>query len=121
MNTSSEQLVDAMDDDEAKQQFTDAEKTLGASMGLIVFLGISKLICGSVGIYGAITYKVWAVAISLAFYCVEFAHNLFAMNIIGLLMPGFFAYPHVFFMKEVKEGIMSEENYELEKQSCCCV
>jgi hypothetical protein len=32
-----------------------------------------------------------------------------------------FLYPHVIFIKEVREGIMSKENYDNERHSCCCV
>ena len=44
-----------------------------------------------------------------------------ALNPFGLIIPGLFLYPHVFHIKEIRAGIMSEENYENEKQSCCCV
>lgn len=37
-----------------------------------------------------------------------------------LLLNGFLLYPHVFLYKELKEGIMTPTNYDMEKQSCCC-
>lgn len=33
----------------------------------------------------------------------------------------FWCYPHLMYIKEVKAGIMTEETYEREKHSCCCV
>jgi len=38
--------------------------------------------------------------------------------LIGIVMAVFV---HVSFVKEIRDGIMSEKNYEREKQSCCCV
>jgi len=114
-------MTDAMDDDEAKQAFADVEKAAGASLGFLIFLAVAKIVCYSCGIYGAMSYNIWLVGVSLAAYGLGFIYALIHGNILALLPQGFFAYPHVFFIKEVKEGIMSEENYELEKQSCCCV
>uniref|UniRef100_A0A7S2EL06 Uncharacterized protein n=1 Tax=Trieres chinensis TaxID=1514140 RepID=A0A7S2EL06_TRICV len=114
-------MTDAMDDDEAKQAFADVEKAAGASLGFLIFFTVAKLVCYSCGIYGAMSYNIWLVGISLVAYGLDFIYALTNGSILALLLPGFFAYPHVFFIKEVKEGIMSEENYELEKHSCCCV
>jgi len=117
----SEAVTDALDDDEAKQNFADAEGAVGASLSFLIFLTIAQLVCHSCGIYGAISYNIWLVGVSLVAYSLAFIYYLIHGIILALLLPGFFAYPHFFFIKEVKEGIMSEENYELEKQSCCCV
>jgi hypothetical protein len=47
--------------------------------------------------------------------------SLVAVNPIGLVLAALFAYPHFFFIKEVRSGIMSEANYVNVNQSCCCV
>ena len=80
-----------------------------------------KIPLNGLGIYGAVKFKFWPVGVALAAYTVEFIIDMFAFNIGGLLLAGFFAYPHVVFLRELKSGVMSELNYPTEKYSCCCV
>lgn len=80
-----------------------------------------KIPLNGLGIYGAMKFKFWPVAVALAAYVVECIIDAVAFNIGGLLLAGFFAYPHVVFLREMKSGVMSELNYPTEKYSCCCV
>eukprot|EP00562_Extubocellulus_spinifer_P002258 CAMPEP_0178477718 /NCGR_PEP_ID=MMETSP0696-20121128/4276_1 /TAXON_ID=265572 /ORGANISM="Extubocellulus spinifer, Strain CCMP396" /LENGTH=192 /DNA_ID=CAMNT_0020105039 /DNA_START=250 /DNA_END=828 /DNA_ORIENTATION=- len=88
-----------------------------------VFLGLMaiKIPLNGLGIYGAMKFKHWPVAVALAAYVVEVIIDAVTFNIGGLLLAGFFAYPHVVFLREMKSGVMSELNYPTEKYSCCCV
>jgi uncharacterized membrane protein len=108
------------DDDEVQAAFSSLSET-NASMGVMIALIAVKLVCNGVGIYGAMTYNIWMVGVSLAVYCLNFATGIINSNIFTLVMYGCFAYPHFFFIQEVRRGIMSEVNYVNEKQSCCCV
>ena len=45
----------------------------------------------------------------------EFFIELFQLQIADILIAFFFRYPHVIFIKEVREGIMSQENYPIQK------
>uniref|UniRef100_A0A7S0AVY1 Uncharacterized protein n=1 Tax=Minutocellus polymorphus TaxID=265543 RepID=A0A7S0AVY1_9STRA len=86
-----------------------------------IFLSAIKIPLNGLGIYGAVKFKYRPVAAALAAYSLQFALNVYSINIGGLLLTGFFAYPHVVFLKELKSGVMSEMNYPTERFSCCCV
>jgi hypothetical protein len=91
------------------------------SMGVMIALTAVRIIANGLGIYGAVTYNIWMVGVSLLVYCFDFVMGVVAVNVLSLVMVGLFAYPHFFFIKEVRSGVMSEANYVNEKQSCCCV
>lgn len=107
-------------DDNAKEAFANAQAS-ESPLGFVIFLMIAKIACLSFGIYGALKFKLLPVAVSLASYGFAFIYAIFTANILMMLLPVFFAYPHIFFIKEVRQGIMSEDNYDLERHSCCCV
>ena len=88
---------------------------------IFIILSAIKIPLNGLGIYGAFKFKYWPVAVALGAYSIQFLLHAFAINIGGLLLSGFFAYPHVFFLKEVRSGVMSEMNYPTERFSCCCV
>ena len=88
---------------------------------IFIILSAIKIPLNGLGIYGAVKFKYWPVAVALGAYSIQFLLHGFAINIGGLLLSGFFAYPHVFFLKEVRSGVMSEMNYPTERFSCCCV
>ena len=88
---------------------------------VFIILSAIKIPLNGLGIYGAIKFKYWPVAVALGAYSIQFLLHGFSVNIGGLLLSGFFAYPHVFFLKEVRSGVMSEMNYPTERFSCCCV
>jgi hypothetical protein len=108
------------DDDEVQEAMT-AFNGANLSMGVAIALAAIRIIANSLGVYGAVTYNIWMVGVSLSVYCVDFVMGVFALNVISLVMVALFAYPHFFFIKEVRSGIMSEATYVNEKQSCCCV
>jgi hypothetical protein len=89
-------------------------------LGLFIAFGTLHILLSAAGIVGALRYNVYLVAIAAAAYCFACVMALVALNPYGLLYPGFFAYPHFFFIKEVREGTMSKENYHNEELSCCC-
>eukprot|EP01083_Nonionella_stella_P009575 27522_1 len=65
---------------------------------------VIRMICSVLGIYGATKYKVWPVMVSLVAFLMEFVFNAVVLNFLGLIMPGFFAYPHLFFIRELKRN-----------------
>ena len=111
---------------------------------LFIFLGI-KIVCCIFGIVGAFRYNVNLTGIAAVSFCFDFLIGLFGVILNGsirngiisyefrldwfskqymipqLLVSGFFAYPHFFFIKEVRDGSMSKQNYVNEEMSCCCV
>jgi hypothetical protein len=85
-------------------------------------LSVLRIMTSVVGILGALYYKIYLVGFAGTMYAVDsilalLGFNLFPHLIISLL----FAYPHYFLMKEMNNGIMTEENYHNEEHSCCCI
>ena len=107
----------AVDDDEVEEAFT----SLNAGMAALITITAIKLAISLLGIYGAYAYNALLVGICGVSYALEAVLALFTLNIGSLIYCGFFAYPHFYFYQEVKAGIMSKENYENVKYSCCCV
>jgi hypothetical protein len=106
-------LSQSPDDDEVRADFF-LIGTANAFIGLMIALSAIKIVCHGVGIYGAMTYNIWMVGVSLAVYCLNFAMGIVtsgSINIVGVLMFGCSAYPHLVFIQEVRR------NYVNEKQS----
>jgi hypothetical protein len=80
-----------------------------------------KITCCILGIFGALHFNPYMTGIAAASFCFDFVRALVGNSLIGVTFSGYFAYPHFFFIKEVREGIMSKENYNNERMSCCCV
>ena len=56
------------------------------------------------------------------YYTIDYECNINGGQVaFSLVFMILFLYAHVGFMMEVNKGIMSEETYEREKHSCCCV
>mmetsp|Transcript_36601 Transcript_36601/g.54574 ORF Transcript_36601/g.54574 Transcript_36601/m.54574 type:complete len:200 (-) Transcript_36601:198-797(-) len=87
----------------------------------MIFLCFLHLAGSGAGIYGAFKYDKIAVICSLAVYMISTCYGLFTVQLIALFLNGFFAYPHIFLIREMHMGIMTEENYINEEFSCCCV
>ncbi|KAG7347459.1 hypothetical protein IV203_016164 [Nitzschia inconspicua] len=90
-------------------------------MGLVVALIILQIVLHSIGVQGAIAYKKWMVYCALASFAMNVVVNIFQLNPVFVIFNVCLAYPHVFFIKEMNENIMTPENYPNEVQSCCCV
>ena len=89
---------------------------------LLVVLGI-HFFFSSLGLLGALCYNKDMVVATALFYCLLGAITVLSFSGLSLLVfPfGFFAYPHFVLFQEIGEGIMSYENYDNEKHSCCCL
>ena len=103
------------DDDELEEEI---ESYPTRALTAVVWIEIA-VYC--IGIWGALAFSTWQLYTALALYSFSFLTNLWVFNVPGMLITGFFAYPHVFLVKEINEGIMSDANYYNEEQSCCCV
>jgi hypothetical protein len=106
------------DDDEVKTALTGLD---GTSMGVASAIIIFRMMFNCLGIYGAIQYRQYYVIAALVAYVVAAFVSLWNLEIVGAVVSLLFAYPHIFLIKEIRNGIMSEETYPVEKQSCCCV
>ena len=89
--------------------------------GWIIIVGIIQIICYSIGAYGAVQFNASFVWVALVMHLVALLGSFITFNIIGIIMIAFFIYPHVFFLREMRAGIMTPDNYANEVHSCCCV
>jgi hypothetical protein len=90
-------------------------------IGWFLTIQVIKILCAAAGIFGAIHYNVYLTGAAALSYCADVVFSLIGLHIPGLILGACFAYPHFFFIKEVRSGIMSKENYPNEEMSCCCV
>ena len=111
-------LAVASDDDQITNGAVAFEN---ANTGALIFVMIVVMICYGVGAYGAIQFNVCMVSTALACHVVSLIGNAVVLNIGGIIMIGFFIYPHVVFILEMRRGIMTPDNYVNEVHSCCCV
>jgi hypothetical protein len=105
-------------DDDNTQTTMDAFANL--ALGLLIAICLVPTVFSAVGIAGALLYNKWMAGSAGAFYCLSMIYNVFQLNIFGLVLMGLFAYPHYFLVKEINQGIMTEQNYPNERFSCCC-
>jgi len=90
--------------------------------GLATGLTIVKMVFAGLGVYGAMSYNIYMVGASAVMYIVDCLMSLVVFQVASTLLAGFFAYPHIFFIKEVRDGTMTKKNYPVnEEHSCCCV
>jgi hypothetical protein len=120
MAKNADKIAEDMDDDQAKQDFAKIAKN--GTLPLIeafadIFLIVS-IFLHACGIYGALKYQTWGVAVAAVAYGLTLLIHLVSLNIIHVIIAGLFFYPHVILIKEMKEGIMTDYNYH-NVASCC--
>mmetsp|Transcript_7748 Transcript_7748/g.12827 ORF Transcript_7748/g.12827 Transcript_7748/m.12827 type:complete len:190 (+) Transcript_7748:93-662(+) len=113
------QQTDAVYDDDEVQAALAAFSE--APIGIFLAVSGVKACISLAGIMGAIKYNVVLTGIAAAAFCFDAVVALIAFNVVGVVYAALFAYPHFFFIKEVRNGTMSVENYPNEVHSCCCV
>jgi hypothetical protein len=52
-------------------------------------------------------------------YSISCLLGLISLNFVHVTIAGFFLYPHIIMIKEMQEGIMTEDNYS-SVATCCC-
>ena len=86
---------------------------------------------------GAVKYRPWfligIIVYSIVSIASLFGHAIYLWSVLGLRQPvvpfmlfgivvtAAFLYAHVILFQEMRQGIMTPENYPKEKHSCCCV
>jgi hypothetical protein len=118
IKTGVEHASTKLDDDEIINALN---KLRDEPIATLVIRVIITMICCCFGVLGAIQYSVWMVSAAALKLCIGVVVGLCSFNVAQMVAFSLFLYPHVFFMKEVRQGIMSKENYANERQSCCCV
>lgn len=110
--------AETVDDDEV-QEVMDLYASM--KLGPIVAVMAVQIVISAVGVAGAFLFNYLMVGVTAIAYCLGIVSSLVALSPGSLLYNGFFLYPHIFLIKEIRSGVMTKENYPAEKQSCCCV
>jgi hypothetical protein len=87
----------------------------------IFIVAIVRLLILIGGLYGGLKYHVPLISTCGFLYVVDGIFSIIALDFWGLLTSVLFAYPHYFLVQEIRQGIMTPENYHNEEHSCCCV
>jgi hypothetical protein len=111
----SEEEEELLDDDELQTALATTHS------GMKIFSFVMEIILLSVAIWGAVTFSAPKVAAGLAVFGIGCVMSMIEFNLPAVVTAGLFAYPHYFLYQEIVVGIMSEDNYYNEEQSCCCV
>eukprot|EP00536_Pseudo-nitzschia_multiseries_P006511 jgi/Psemu1/239441/estExt_Genewise1.C_1390066 len=106
------------DDDEVQSIMNAFDKT---TTGLAIANSVGGVICTLIGIVGAAQFNRIATNIGSTWYVFECIRSLVLGDIVGAVFAACFCYPHAVFYHELKNGVMSRENYPKEKICCeCC-
>ena len=90
-------------------------KIIELIVDILTFISIAFHACG---IYGALKFKKWAVAVGGSAYAIWGALALIQFRIVDVILAAALGYPHYFLIKEINEGIMTDYNYH-NVASCC--
>jgi len=114
----SDEVDGQVDDDEVSAAL---EEFNSLPLGGFLAIQTAKIVLSVIGIFGAAKYSEIGVGLAMAGYVFNAVMSLVGINLFGFIFAACFAYPHAFFIKEVRAGIMTKENYPNEEFSCCCV
>eukprot|EP00536_Pseudo-nitzschia_multiseries_P018667 jgi/Psemu1/316142/fgenesh1_kg.2864_\ len=109
-----------MNDDEMRKDLDGFVKEGGLQVveSIVDAFAVISIGLHSCGIYGALQFKQWGIITAACSYSVSLLLGLFTLDIANLLMSGLFLYPHIFMLKLMKEGVMTDYNYH--KIATCC-
>eukprot|EP00339_Tiarina_fusa_P019741 CAMPEP_0117016332 /NCGR_PEP_ID=MMETSP0472-20121206/12889_1 /TAXON_ID=693140 ORGANISM="Tiarina fusus, Strain LIS" /NCGR_SAMPLE_ID=MMETSP0472 /ASSEMBLY_ACC=CAM_ASM_000603 /LENGTH=184 /DNA_ID=CAMNT_0004720349 /DNA_START=46 /DNA_END=600 /DNA_ORIENTATION=- len=104
------------DDDQVKQM---GEQVASLPLGFLIVRNVLLAVLFAVGIPGAVKYNAGMVQVACVGYAIKLVFDIQEGAIVDIIMDGFFVYPHFYFLKEMKENIMTPDNYPKEAQCCC--
>ena len=84
---------------------------------LFFFLAFGFLL-GGLSAIGAITYNKYFVSYNAVFLLIRFC---LTFGFVPFLSAVLHLYPHLLLVLYIHKGIMTEDNYPIENQSCCCI
>jgi hypothetical protein len=89
----------------------------GVSTGIVGAVLLVQMIFYGMGVYGALKFNQGFVAAALFAYIVMFLFNAVTLDIGGILVNAFYACPHFFLIKGIRDGTVTKDNYPDEKDS----
>jgi hypothetical protein len=114
----SDHVTENWEDDTAIKEWN---KYSDIFVGAVIVFAIVAVAFAAMGLFGALRYSKCLVMTAAIWYCIIGCLSVLGFNVLGIFMSALFAYPHFVFAQELKQGIMTEENYRNEVHSCCCV
>ena len=88
-------------------------------IGNAILVQFLHIIIIGLALYGAIKFNKHLVTINAVFLL---GRTILMYPIMFFMIPnGLILYPHIMLILYIHNGIMSEENYPNERQSCCCL
>jgi len=105
-------------DDDHVQSVMDALDRTRMSLTISIF--VVGLICNITAIFGAAYFNKIAITIGAMWFLFETIRSLCFYDIGSAIITASFCYPHAVFFFELKNGVMSKENYPKEKVCCDC-
>jgi hypothetical protein len=95
--------IEAFDDDTTKGAINNIQDYASILVPIIIAANVVFIIVNSLGVYGANKNKIWPVAVSLGGHILYLGISIFMINFIGIIVASSFAYPHIFFIRELKQ------------------
>jgi hypothetical protein len=86
-----------------------------------VYHVVWRIVCAALGALGGLFFHTVLVAFSTVSLLFDVAVSIVLRDWVGIFMAPIFLYPHLMFLRYLRSGLMSPENYRNEMQSCCCV
>ena len=114
----SKNFVDRLDDDQTLEELGTLDEN---AVFLTNILALACIACCICGIYGAAKFNRLFVFGGAVWYGLDIVRSIVFFDILGLLLACGFLYPHVIFIYEINQRIMTPGNYPMEDRCCCCV
>lgn len=89
--------------------------------GIYRTISVLRIFICIIGIIGALYYKIHMIGFTVMMYLLDAIMNFIGFNPMYSIVSLLFAYPHFFLMSEIKNDIMTPDNYHNEEHSCCCI
>uniref|UniRef100_A0A7R9Z1N1 Uncharacterized protein n=1 Tax=Pseudictyota dubia TaxID=2749911 RepID=A0A7R9Z1N1_9STRA len=113
----SQQAADITDDavkqdyeNNAKQAFQFTSDVAEDAIPWVTAAAIVSIVAFALGIYGSLSVRQWPVLVALIVHVFNCCMSFVFLQLIPALFAGFFAYPHVVFIIEMRKGIFSRNH-----------
>ena len=90
-----------------------------AILGFLLGSAMLSIMLFSMGIHGALKFRSCPVIAALVYHAGSAFLHAIALNFFSVLISGLFIYPHVIFVLEMRNGVMTPETYKNHKHGCC--
>lgn len=92
--------------------------TMAIMEGFIEGLDAISIALYACGIYGALNFKRWGIITAMSTHAVMMGFGLIVLDFVSVIFYGIMVYPHIFMLRQMNSGIMTDYNYH--KIASCC-